>query len=82
MRVKRDYGKEYKKFQSTPTQIKRRAKRNKDRREAERNGQVEKGDGQDVHHAANGRRVVMTASKNRGIPEKSRLPGSRRRKNR
>ena len=80
MKVKRDYADEYRKFQSTPTQMKRRAKRNRDRRRAEKNGQVQKGDGKDVQHAANGRRIVMSASRNRGMPERSRLPVSRRRR--
>jgi len=78
MRVKRDYRKEYDKFQSSEEQKKRRAKRNKDRREAERKGKVNKGDGKDIHHAANGAKIIMPASKNRGIAEKSRIQGSKR----
>ena len=42
-------------------------------------GLVKKGDGMDIHHK--GSRVkVMKASKNRGIAEKSRLKGSKRKK--
>jgi|TARA_R100000084_G_scaffold73087_1_gene32686 hypothetical protein len=78
MRVKRNYRKEYDKFQSTEEQKKRRAKRNKDRREAERKGKVKKGDGKDIHHAENGDKIIMPASKNRGISEKSRIKGSKR----
>lgn len=78
MRVKRNYRKEYDKFQATEEQKKRRAKRNKDRREAERKGKVKKGDGKDIHHAEHGAKIIMPASKNRGIAEKSRLKGSKR----
>ena len=46
----RDYKDEYKKYQGTDEQKKNRAKRNKARREAERDGRVSKGDGKDVHH--------------------------------
>lgn len=78
MRAKRNYRKEYDKFQSTEEQKKRRAKRNKDRREAEQRGKVKKGDGKDIHHAKNGAKIIMPASKNRGIAEKSRIKGSKR----
>jgi hypothetical protein len=78
MRVKRDYREEYDKFQSSEKQKKKRAKRNRDRKDLEEKGVVSKGDGKDVHHAANGARVVMPASQNRGISEKSRIPGSKR----
>jgi hypothetical protein len=78
MRVKRNYRKEYDKFQSSDEQKKLRAKRNRDRRSAEKEGKVKKGDGKDIHHASNGARVIMPASKNRGIAEKSRIKGSKR----
>jgi len=42
-------------------------------------GLVKKGDGMDIHHKGN-RVKVMKASKNRGIAEKSRLKGSKRKK--
>jgi len=78
MRVtKRDYKDEYKKFQSGGVQKKRRALRNKNRRKMEAGGRVSKGDGMDVHHKGN-YVEVMTASKNRGMAEASRLPGSKR----
>lgn len=76
---KRDYKDEYRKFQSSKSQKKERAKRNKNRREAERSGRVKKGDGKDIHHKGN-KTKVMSASKNRGINEKSRLKGSSRKK--
>ena len=78
MRVtKRDYKDEYNKFQSGGVQKKRRALRNKNRRKMEAGGRVSKGDGMDVHHKGNYVKV-MTASKNRGMAEASRLPGSKR----
>tara|TARA_X000001388_G_C2234809_1_gene124804 strand:- start:10922 stop:12955 length:2034 start_codon:yes stop_codon:yes gene_type:complete len=46
----RDYKKEYREYHGTEQQKKRRAGRNHARREAEKNGQVEKGDGKDIDH--------------------------------
>ena len=74
---KRDYKDEYQKFQSGGVQKKRRALRNKNRRKMEAGGRVSKGDGMDIHHKGNYTKV-MTASENRGMPEASRLPGSKR----
>ena len=48
--VKRDLEKEYKDFHGKPEQIKRRAQRNKARREAMADGKVKKGDGLEVDH--------------------------------
>lgn len=79
MVVKRNYKKEYKKFQSTEEQKKKRAKRNKNRAEAKKAGRVKKGDGKDVHHKGD-KTKVMSASKNRGKKEKSRVKGSKRKK--
>lgn len=42
--------KEQRKFNGTETQKKRRAQRNKARREAEKDGRVSKGDGKDLDH--------------------------------
>ena len=47
---KRNYKREYAKFQSSTRAKKQRAARNKARREAERAGQVRKGDGKEVDH--------------------------------
>tara|TARA_R110002167_G_scaffold128928_3_gene311587 strand:- start:98 stop:340 length:243 start_codon:yes stop_codon:yes gene_type:complete len=74
---KRNYKDEYQKFQAGGVQKKRRALRNKNRRRLEAGGRVSKGDGMDIHHVGNSIKV-MTASQNRGIAEKSRLPGSKR----
>ena len=40
-------------------------------------GLVKKGDGKDIHHKGSKVRI-MKASKNRGLAEKSRLKGSKR----
>ena len=75
--AKRNYKKEYSKFQSSRAQKKNRALRNKNRRRLTKIGLVRKGDGMDIHHKG-GMVKVMKASKNRGIAEKSRLKGSKR----
>ena len=49
-KAKRDYSREYEKYHGTPEQKKKRADRNKARRQAEKKGQVKKGDGKDVDH--------------------------------
>ena len=78
MRVKkRNYRKEYDKFQSSEKEKKNRAKRNKNRRKLMKGGKVSKGDGMDVHHEGD-KLTVEPASKNRGRKEKSRLKGSTR----
>lgn len=46
----RDYRKEYDRYQGKPEQIKRRASRNKARREMEKKGKAHKGDGKDIEH--------------------------------
>lgn len=74
-----------KKYQSSPTQKKNRAKRGRDRYKAEKAGRVSKGDGKVLHHTngINGSKTkVMSRSKNAGIKEKSRKKGSKRRKRR
>lgn len=48
--VKRNYPKEYAEYHALPEQKKRRAERNKARREAMRKGLVHKGDGKEVDH--------------------------------
>ena len=81
MATKRDYKKEYKKFQSSTKAKKDRADRNKSRRQGLKVGKVRKGDGKDRHHPSGPRSkktVVMSASKNRGKKEKSRVKGSKR----
>jgi hypothetical protein len=75
MATKRNYKKEYAKFQSSPTQKKKRAARNKARRKAIKNGTVKKGDGYDMSHTKRGI-VKKKRSVNRG--SKSDMPGDRR----
>ena len=73
--VMRNYKKEYKNYQGTEKQKKRRAKRNKARRKALREGRVRLGDGMDVDHkdgnpnnnSSSNHRVVRK-SKNRSFP--------------
>lgn len=68
----RDYKKEYRTYQGTKEQIRRRSSRNKARRRLEKDGLVRKGDGKDVDHKDgnplnNSRSNIraMDASKNR-----------------
>ena len=66
----RDYKDEYKKFQSSPTQKKRRARRNASRNRLAKQGLVTKGDGMDVHHpdgTSSNKVVVIRKEKNRGM---------------
>lgn len=53
MAKKRDYKREYAIFHGKPEQIKRRAQRNKSRRNMAKLGRVHKGDGMDVDHKDN-----------------------------
>ncbi len=69
----RNYKRDYEQFQSKPEQIRDRASRNAARAEEEKNGNVSRGDGQDVHHVDgnpqnNNRKnlKVVSKSKNRG----------------
>jgi len=68
---KRDYKTEYKKQGSSTKAKKQRARNNKARRTALKNGTVKKGDGNDVAHTkpgAKGSTFKQKASKNRSIP--------------
>jgi len=51
----RNYRKEYDDYQGTPEQKKRRADRNRARRQAEREGRVHKGDGKELDHVGSHR---------------------------
>jgi|TARA_E500000318_G_scaffold109232_1_gene121751 hypothetical protein len=68
----RDYKREYETYHSKPEQKKRRASRNKARRQAIREGRVKKGSKMDIHHKDknpknNGKKnlKVVSRSKNR-----------------
>ena len=72
MAKKRDYKREYAIFHGKPEQIKRRAQRNKSRRNMVKLGRVRKGDGMDVDHKDNNphnqsasNMQVLTKSRNR-----------------
>lgn len=76
---------EYETYQSSTKAKKDRAARNSARRSAIKKGIVHKGDGKDIHHANHNPRdnrtsnlKAMSSSKNRGINEKSRKRGSKR----
>jgi hypothetical protein len=71
---KRDYKREYAIYHGKPEQIKRRAQRNKTRRNLAKQGLVRKGDGMDAHHKNNdvydqgpGNVQVISKSKNRSM---------------
>ena len=75
MPKKRNYRKEYDRYQGTAEQKKNRAKRNAARRKIEKAGKVKKGDGKDVDHkngvkAGNGSKNLRVKSKssNRSFP--------------
>ena len=83
MAKKRNYKKEYAKFQASKKQKQDRAKRNKARRKAIKSGRVKKGDGKDLHHPdglRSQRTIVLSRGTNRGKKEKSRVKGSKRKK--
>ena len=68
----KDYKREYETYHSKPEQKKRRASRNKARRQAIREGRVKKGSKMDIHHKDknpknNGKKnlKVVSRSKNR-----------------
>lgn len=66
----RDYKKEYRDYHGTPEQKKRRAERNRARRQAEKAGRVKKGDGKEVHHV-NSKRKGPLGKKTRVISRKA-----------
>jgi len=74
-RDKAEMAEHYREYHGTPEQIKKRALRNKARREMEKKGLVSKGDGKDVDHKkplrsggsnASSNLRVVPASRNRG----------------
>lgn len=78
--TKRDYAKEYKDYHGTPEQKKRRADRNRARRQAQREGRVHKGDGKELDHVGYHRkgrlknvptRVVRRTANRRRQPPRS-----------
>ena len=73
--IARDYKKEYKKFQSSKTMKKYRARLNKYNR---KKGTYGNGDGLDASHSGGAIVGFESSSKNIGKKEKSRLKGSKR----
>ena len=74
----RDYKREYRNYQGSPEQIRKRSQRNKARRKLEKEGRVHKGDGKDVDHKnginagnSSSNLRVQTASNNRSYPRNS-----------
>lgn len=63
----RDYKKEYRDYQGTPEQIKRRAQRNAARAAAEKAGKVHKGDGKEVDHIGKNRKGALHNNKVRVV---------------
>ena len=73
--MSRDYKDEYRKFQSSDDQKKKRAERNKNRLKALKLGVVKKGDNNDMSHTKNGV-IKKHRSINRG--SSSDMPGDKR----
>ena len=65
----RDYRKEYDEYHAKPEQKKRRAQRNASRNEAEKNGNVSKGDGKEVDHVNAPRTGSLENVKTRVVPK-------------
>lgn len=66
----RNYKKEYRDYQGTKEQKKRRAQRNKANRKAKREGRIRKGDGKEVHHVNAPRKGSLAKSKTRVVSKK------------
>jgi hypothetical protein len=64
----RDYKKEYEAYDGTPEVKKKRAERNRARREMAAKGVVSKGDGKDVHHVTPLAKGGMGKSKLAAVP--------------
>jgi len=82
MPKKRNYRREYDKYQGKPEQIKRRSSRNKARRKAIKEGRARLGDGKDIAHANNnpmdnssGNLKVQSKGRNRKFKRKG--PGGK-----
>ena len=68
---KRDYAKEYRDYQGTPEQIKRRAQRNSARAAAAKRGAVHKGDGKEVDHLGFNRKGPLNNGRTRVVSRKA-----------
>ena len=70
-KAKRNYKKEYANYHSKPEQKKNRAKRNKARADAIKDGRARKGDGKDVDHKKPLRSGGSNSKKNTRVVSKS-----------
>ena len=82
MKKKRNYEKEYRSYQGTPEQIKKRAQRNAARAKMVKAGLAYKGDGRDIDHkmglaAGNGRSNLRSISKHKNRSYDRRGPGGK-----
>lgn len=64
----RDYKKEYEAYDGTPEVKKKRAERNRARRQLMAEGKVAKGDGKDVHHVTPLAKGGLSGSKLKPVP--------------
>lgn len=69
--MSRNYAKEYRDYQGTPEQIRRRSQRNKARRAAEKRGAVHKGDGKEVDHLGSNRKGPLDNSRVKVVSRKA-----------
>ena len=67
----RNYAKEYRDYQGTPEQKKRRAQRNAARRAAAKRGLVRKGDGKEVDHLGFNRRGKLNNGRTKVVSRKA-----------
>lgn len=67
----RDLKKEYDEYHAKPEQKKRRASRNRARAEAEKEGRVKKGDGNEVHHVDAPRTGSLDGTPTKVVPKVS-----------
>lgn len=67
----RNYKREYEKYQGTPEQKKKRAARNKARRQAIKDGRAKKGDGKDIDHKKPLRSGGSTSKSNTRVRSRS-----------
>ncbi|HEY9817687.1 MAG TPA: HNH endonuclease signature motif containing protein [Candidatus Obscuribacterales bacterium] len=68
---KRDYKKQYEKYDGKPSVVKDRAKRNKARAQMEKEGKVSKGDGKDVDHKKPLKRGGSTSRSNLRVQDRA-----------
>ena len=69
--MSRDYKKEYTEYHGTDAQKKRRAERNKSRKEAVKKGLVKKGDGKEVDHIGSNRTGSLANVPTRVVAKKT-----------